>query len=159
MTPGIMLAKQSKIPHTIHEYSHDTACDSYGREASEKLGVEEERVFKTLVVSSDNSVFAVGIVPVSSMLNLKKMAKALGCKKVTLAEKHSVERITGYVLGGVSPLGQKKRLKTFLHTSAFDFDTIFVSAGKRGIEIELSPTDLLTLTNGNLATLADIEST
>lgn len=148
MTPGINAAKQAKIAYTIHEYSHDTSSESYGVEVAEKLGIPAARVFKTLVVSLDGATLVVGVVPVSSMLSMKLMAKAAGAKKAEMAAKADVERSTGYVLGGVSPLGQKKRLKTFIDSSAEDFSTIFVSAGRRGLEIELSPQDLRILTSG-----------
>lgn len=148
MTPAINLAKKHKIPHTVHEYSHDSTSESYGLEAAEKLGVPVERVFKTLVVNIDNGALAVGVVPVSSMLSMKLIAKAVGGKKAAMATPSDVERSTGYVLGGVSPLGQKKRLKTVIDSSAENFDTVYVSAGRRGLEIELSPEDLRMLVNG-----------
>lgn len=115
------------------------------------MGVPEERVFKTLVVSLDGNELAVGVVPVSSKLNMKLIAKATGAKKAVMAKKSDVERSTGYVLGGVSPLGQKMNLKTLIHSSAKQYSTIFVSAGRRGLEIELNPNDLGRLTNGKFA--------
>jgi len=154
MTPAINTAKKKKIPYTVHQYSHDPGHDSYGTEAAETLGIAEEKVFKTLIVQLDNGSLAVGIVPVSSMLSMKKIAKAAGAKKAAMANKGLVEKITGYVLGGVSPLGQKKRLLTILDTSAKDFSTIFVSAGRRGLEIELKPADLATLTTATFAEIA-----
>lgn len=154
MTPGINVAKKNNIPHTIHEYHHDSSSESYGSEAAEKLGVPEIRVFKTLVVSLDNKALAVGIVPVSSMLNMKLFAKAAGAKRAAMATKTEVERSTGYVIGGVSPLGQKKKLKTIIDSSANNFPTIYVSAGKRGLDIELSPKDLLKLVDGTFAEIS-----
>jgi len=151
MTPGINVAKKAKIVHTLHEYEHDSSAASYGLEASEKLGVPEGRIFKTLVVSLDNKELAVGVVPVSSMLNMKSIAKTVSAKKATMAAQTDVERSTGYVLGGVSPLGQKKRLKTIIDSSAQDYATVYVSAGRRGLEIELSPNDLAKLVNGAFA--------
>jgi len=151
MTPAINLAKKNKIPHKVHEYVHDPSTDSYGLEAAEKIGVPADRVFKTLVVSLDNKELAVGIVPVSSMLSMKLIAKAAGAKKTSMATQTDVERSTGYVLGGVSPLGQKKRLKTIIDVSAKNYPTIYVSAGRRGLEIELSPEDLGKLVNGIFA--------
>jgi Cys-tRNA(Pro)/Cys-tRNA(Cys) deacylase len=151
MTPGINQAKKSKISHKIHEYSHDESSESYGLEAADKMGVAQERVFKTLVVSLDNKALVVGIIPVSSMLSMKLIAKAVGAKKAFMADKLDVERSTGYILGGVSPLGQKKRLKTIIHSSANNYPTIYVSAGRRGLEIELRPADLAKLTNAKLA--------
>ncbi len=151
MTPGINVAKKNNIAHTVHEYSHDSSSESYGSEAAEKLGVPEIRVFKTLVVSLDNKELAVGVVPVSSMLSMKLIAKAVGAKKAAMATKTDVVRSTGYVIGGVSPLGQKKRLKTIIDSSANNFSTVYVSAGRRGLEIELSPEDLRKLVNGVFA--------
>jgi Cys-tRNA(Pro)/Cys-tRNA(Cys) deacylase len=153
MTPGINVVRKAGIAHEVHEYSHDDSCESYGLEAAEKLGVEPERVFKTLVVNLDKATMAVGVIPVSSMLNMKRMAKACGAKKAAMASQAEVERATGYVLGGVSPLGQKKRLKTIIDSSAMDFGTVLVSAGRRGMDIELDPRDLAKLTS---ATFADI---
>jgi len=146
MTPAINMAKKHKITHTIHQYQHDPASEAYGLEAAEKLNLDEHRVFKTLVVSIDSRNLAVGIIPVANKLSLKAMAKALNVKKVAMALPKDVERTTGYVLGGVSPLGQKKLLVTVIDDSASRFDTIFVSAGKRGMEIELSFKDLKALT-------------
>lgn len=153
MTPAINAAKKNKISFQLHEYSHDASSDSYGEEASQKLGISTERVFKTLVVSVDSKVLIVAIIPVSSMLSMKLIAKAFGGKKAVMALKSDVERSTGYVLGGVSPLGQKKRLKTFIDSSASQYTSLFVSAGKRGLEIELSPIDLQQLTQGKMAEL------
>ncbi len=151
MTPAINAARKGKIAHQVHEYAHDPSSESYGVEAAEKLGLPEDRVFKTLVVSLDNKELVVGVVPVSSMLNMKALAKAAGAKKAAMAKPADVERVTGYVLGGVSPLGQKKRLKTFIDASAQAFSTIYVSAGRRGLQIELNPQDLKKLTGGSFA--------
>lgn len=150
MTPGINVAKQRKIPFNIHEYEHDVHSESYGQEAAEKLGIPPEQVFKTLVVSLDNKQLAVGVIPVSGKLNMKAIAKALGAKKAAMAPQAEVERSTGYVLGGVSPLGQKKLLKTIIDSSAQQFSTIFISAGRRGLEIEIHPDDLKKILNGKL---------
>lgn len=151
MTPGIKAAKKAKIAHKIHEYQHDSSSESYGIEASEKLGIHESRVFKTLVVNLDGKELAVGVIPVSKMLSMKLIAKVTGAKKALMADKTDVERSTGYVLGGVSPLGQKRPLKTIIDSSANNHSTIYVSAGRRGLEIELSPDDLGALVNGDLA--------
>ncbi len=148
MTPAINIVKKIKISYKVHEYTHDSSRESYGLEAAEKLGIDEFRVFKTLVVRLDNKELAVGVIPVSSMLNMKKIAKAIGAKKAIMASKSDVERSTGYVLGGVSPLGQKKLLKTIIDSSAEKYSTIYVSAGRRGVEIELYPNDLRSLLNG-----------
>ncbi|MBD3609852.1 MAG: Cys-tRNA(Pro) deacylase [Gammaproteobacteria bacterium] len=151
MTPAVNLAKKHKIPHVVHEYTHDSSSESYGLEAAEKLGINPQQVFKTLVVMLDNQSLAVGVVPVSAMLSMKMIARAAGAKKAVMAAQADVERATGYVLGGVSPLGQKKRLKTIIDASANEFSTIFVSAGRRGLEIELNPADLNKLLNGKFA--------
>lgn len=142
MTPAINLAKKLKLDYQLHEYTHDAAAESYGQEAADKLGVAAERVFKTLLVADDNDKLAVAIVPVSAKLNLKKVAKALSSKKVQMADPKAVERSTGYVLGGVSPLGQKKRLPSLIDASAQAQSSIYVSGGRRGLEIELPPEQL-----------------
>jgi len=154
MTPAVDQARKAGIAHRIHEYSHDPVNESYGLEAAEKLGLDPVQVFKTLVVSLDGKALAVGIVPVAGKLNLKQIAKAAGAKKAAMADPVEVERVTGYVLGGVSPLGQKKRLKTFIDDSATTLSTIHVSAGRRGLEIELSPQDLARLTSGTFVPIA-----
>ncbi|GAA0323088.1 Cys-tRNA(Pro) deacylase [Psychrobacter aestuarii] len=157
MTPAIVLAKRQKLSHQIHEYTHDAAAPSYGLEAAEKLGVAAACVFKTLVVETDKQTLAVAILPVNTTLNLKKMAKALGVKKLHMADPKQVERVTGYVLGGVSPLGQKKRLPTVIDSSAAGQERIYVSAGKRGLEIELSATDLARVLDAPFADITDTD--
>lgn len=152
MTPAINAAKKAKILFTIHEYAHDPTCASYGLEAAEKLNIAPDRVFKTLVVDLGGEL-VVAIVPVDAMLGLKNIAKAAGAKKASMADTALVERSTGYVLGGVSPLGQKKRLRTFIDASALAHPTIHVSAGRRGLEIELAPNDLARLTSAQFADL------
>jgi Cys-tRNA(Pro)/Cys-tRNA(Cys) deacylase len=153
MTPAINFAKKHKIEHAVHEYAHDSSAESYGMEAAEKLGFPVEQVFKTLVVMLDTRELVVALIPVPSKLSMKQLAKAAGAKKAVMANHHDVERSTGYVLGGVSPLGQKKRLKTYIDNSASNFETLFVSAGRRGLEIELKPEDLKRLTDGSLAAI------
>jgi Cys-tRNA(Pro)/Cys-tRNA(Cys) deacylase len=153
MTPAVNAAIKANIEYTVHEYQHDPSAESYGLEAADKLGITRERVFKTLVVSLVDKELVVGVIPVSSKLNMKLIAKALGAKKAGMAEAVEVERSTGYVLGGVSPIGQKKRLRTIVDSSAEQYPTIFVSAGRRGLEIELNPSDLISLTKGNFATI------
>ncbi len=140
-----------RIPFTVHQYIHDPDRGSYGKEAAEKLGIAEERVFKTLVVQLDDSSLVVGVIPVASMLSMKRIAKVAGAKKAVMADRAVVERSTGYVLGGVSPLGQKKRIQTVIDFSAGRFPTIYVSAGRRGLEIELKAADLAMLTGGSFA--------
>lgn len=153
MTPAIVAAKRAKVAFAVHEYGHDAGAESYGLEAAEKLGKDPGQVFKTLVAAAGKEL-VVAIVPVSHQLDLKLLAKAVGAKKAAMAEVAVVERTTGYVVGGVSPLGQKKRLPTVIDESARSWDTVCVSAGRRGLEIELSPADLAALTTGTFAPLA-----
>lgn len=153
MTPAINLARKAGVPHTLHEYEHDPDSASYGTEAAEKLGVDPRRVFKTLVTRVEGQGLCVGLVPVNGKLSLKQIARAAGGKKAAMAEPAEVQRSTGYVLGGVSPLGQKKRLKIFIDSSAEAFGTVYVSAGRRGLEIELAPADLARLTGARFADL------
>jgi len=154
MTPAVKLAKKAKITHKTHEYKHDSSAESYGLEAAEKMAVAAERIFKTLVVDVGDKKLVVAVVPVTAMLNLKAIAKAAKAKKAVMADKNDVMRSTGYVLGGVSPLGQKKRLLTVIDSSAQAHETIYVSAGRRGLEIELSPLDLKQLTNAEFSTIS-----
>lgn len=153
MTPAINLVRQAKVSHTIHQYDHQPNSESYGLEAAEKLALNPERVFKTLVVSVDAGELVVAVLPVSAMLSMKMVANAVDGKKATMADKNKVQRSSGYVLGGVSPLGQKRPLRTVIDNSARKFETIFVSAGRRGLEIELAPDDLGRLTDGQFADL------
>lgn len=161
MTPAINLAKKHRLDYQLHEYTHDAQAASFGLEAAEKLGVDAAQVFKTLVVSSDAGALAVAILPVDKTLNFKKMAKALSsnkmlpCKKVQMADPKLVERTTGYVLGGVSPLGQKKRLPTLIHAAAQEQVSIYVSGGRRGLEIELPPEQLATTLTARFADIID----
>ncbi|HDM8129943.1 MULTISPECIES: Cys-tRNA(Pro) deacylase [Vibrio] len=155
MTPAINLAKKKKVSHTIHQYEHDPRADSYGLEAAEVLGQDPKKVFKTLLfcLNGEPKNLAVAIIPVDQKLNLKLAAKAAKGKKADMADPEIAQKTTGYVVGGISPLGQKKALPTFLHESATQQETICVSAGKRGLEIELAPQDLLSLTRGQFAPL------
>ncbi len=153
MTPAINAAKRAKVTYNIHEYEHDPSAASYGEEAAEAMGLEYGRVFKTLLVeiNGDNRKLAVAVVPVSGQLDLKAMATALKAKKVAMAKPDDAERATGYVVGGISPLGQKKRLPMVLDASASGYDTIYMSAGRRGLEIELAPADMMKLTGATQA--------
>ena len=155
MTPAIKSAKKAKITFNVHEYDHDPDAESYGLEAATALGIETRRVFKTLLVSLQGGIapLAVGIVPVNAQLDLKALAATAGAKKATMADPKQAERVTGYVVGGISPLGQKKRLPTFIDASVTDFATVFVSAGRRGLEIELTPQDLQSLCQARLANI------
>ncbi|WP_114417113.1 Cys-tRNA(Pro) deacylase [Marinospirillum perlucidum] len=153
MTPAVNLLKKRKTAFQLHEYDHEPGSASYGLEAAEKLGLSPEEVFKTLVAELDSGQLVVAILPVDQQLNLKKLAKAAKAKKASLADPAKVERTTGYLLGGVSPLGQKKALPTFIHQSAEPLQQMNVSGGRRGLEIQLAPKDLLALTRGQLADL------
>ncbi|NDY74527.1 Cys-tRNA(Pro) deacylase [Desulfobacter hydrogenophilus] len=155
MTPAINTAQKAKIDFKIHEYNHDPRAESYGQEAAEKLGVSPDQLFKTLVVSMNSKELSVAILPVSCQLNLKLFARAMGAKKAAMADKKLVEKTTGYILGGVSPIGQKKKLSTVVHDTAKNFKTIFVSAGKRGLDIELAPDDLVKLVNGKFECICE----
>jgi Cys-tRNA(Pro)/Cys-tRNA(Cys) deacylase len=154
MTPAINAAKQGNVQFRVHEYMHDPKAESYGEEAAEKLDLPLERVFKTLVVELDGKTLAVAVVPVAGKLDMKAGAAALGAKKCEMAARKDVERATGYLLGGISPLGQKKRLPTLIDISAKDFGTLFVSAGRRGLEIELAPDDLARLTGARFMAIS-----
>ena len=155
MTPAIKTAEKARIVFTVHDYEHDPNADSYGLEAAAALGVDETRVFKTLLVSLQGGTapLAVGIVPVESQLDLKAFAAVAGAKKASMADSKQAERVTGYVVGGISPLGQKKSLPTIIDSSATEFDTVYVSAGRRGLEIELAPNDLQALCTATLANI------
>ena len=146
-TPATRAAKQAGVAFTLHEYEHDPAADSYALEAATALSLDPARVFKTLVVDRDGTL-TVCIVPAGSQLDLR----ALG-KRAAMAPTERAGRVTGYVAGGISPLGQRRRLPTLLDDSASGHDTIFVSAGRRGLEIELSPADLVALTGARVLTL------
>lgn len=155
MTPAIKIAKQRRLDYKLHEYTHDSNAASFGLEAAEKLGIAALQVFKTLVVITETNTLAVAILPVNQTLNFKKMAKALSCKKVQMADPKQVERTTGYVLGGVSPLGQKKPLTTIIDSSAQVQASIYVSGGRRGLEIELPPEQLATTLDARFANIVD----
>lgn len=145
MTPAIDLLNKHRIKYVVYEYEHDPDSHSYGLEAATKLRLDPLRVFKTLVVVDDKDRLYVGMVPVSKQLNLKKLAAALKVKKLTMAEARRVERVSGYVVGGVSPLGQKKKLKTVLDSDGLEYESIYISGGKRGLDLEISPRDLVNL--------------
>lgn len=153
MTPAIVQLNRLAVPYQLHQYQHDPSCKSFGLEAVEKLNVAQDYVYKTLVVDVDNAYLAVAIIPVAQSLSLKKIAKALNAKKVKMAEANKVQNSTGYVLGGVSPLGQKKPLKTLINSSAMHLTTIYISGGKRGLEIELSPQHLSTMLTANFLSI------
>jgi Cys-tRNA(Pro)/Cys-tRNA(Cys) deacylase len=149
-TPATRAAKAAGITYTLHEYDHDPRAESYAGEAAEALGLDPRRVFKTLVVSVADDL-AVAIVPAVDQLDLKAVGK-----RAAMADTARAEKVTGYVAGGISPLGQRRRLATFLDESARGFDTVFVSAGRRGLEIELTPDDLVALTGADVRPLARV---
>jgi len=151
-TPATLLLQQAEVPHTLHKYVHDPAATDFGLEAARELGLPPERIFKTLMVMADANL-AVAVVPVSGNLNLKFFAAALGAKKSVLADPLAAQRRTGYVLGGISPLGQRQSSPTVLDSSAVDYPTILVSGGRRGLDIELAAQDLIRLTGARLAAI------
>lgn len=151
VTPAILLAKSAGIPHAVLSYAHDPRAVSYGLEAADALGLDPDTVFKTLVVDVEGVGLACAIVPVSGTLDLKAVADALGGRRTKMADQLAAERATGYVVGGISPLAQKKALPVVLDETAILYDRIHVSAGRRGLEIALSADDLLRLTTGVLA--------
>ncbi|MBY4573593.1 aminoacyl-tRNA deacylase [Gordonia paraffinivorans] len=160
-TPAIAALERAKIVHTVHRYDHDPRSESYGTEAvdhlADELGIVAEQVFKTLVVELSGSRrpgLAVAVVPVPRKLSLKAAAAALGASKAKMAEAKAVTRSTGYVLGGVSPVGQRTPLPTVVDSSALGFDRVLCSAGKRGLEIALAPADLIAVTDAVVADIA-----
>ncbi|MGW5638702.1 Cys-tRNA(Pro) deacylase [Streptomyces sp. NPDC003832] len=152
-TPATVALTAAGVPFTTHAYEHAPSHPSYGEEAAEAMGVSPDRVFKTLVAEVDGRL-TVAVVPVAGQLDLKALATAAGGKRAAMADPTLAERTTGYVRGGISPLGQRKKLPTVLDASATAHPTICVSAGRRGLEIELSPTALATLTTATLAPIA-----
>jgi Cys-tRNA(Pro)/Cys-tRNA(Cys) deacylase len=151
MTPAIDLLKKAKAEHKVHAYTHDPKAPSYGLEAAEKLNLDPARVFKTLLAATEKGELLVAVVPVAGSLDLKSLAHAAGAKKAEMADPNQAQRATGYLVGGISPLGQKKRLRTFIDSSARAFPSIHVSAGRRGLEVELSADTLATHTQGQFA--------
>ncbi|HEY2556792.1 MAG TPA: Cys-tRNA(Pro) deacylase [Diaminobutyricibacter sp.] len=152
-TPATVALTAAGIPFAVHAYDHDASVTSFGLEAAEALGIEPERVFKTLLADTDTGL-VVGIVPVDGKLDLKALATAVGAKRAVMADPAVAERRTGYVVGGISPIGQKTRLTTVLDETAELFDTVFVSGGKRGLDLELAPADLIAATTATLAPIA-----
>lgn len=151
MTPAIDLLKKNRAEHHVLSYEHDPKAPSYGLEAAEKLNLDPARVFKTLLAVSEKGELLVAVVPVVGTLDLKALAHAAGVKKADMADPNAAQRATGYLVGGISPLGQKKRLRTFIDESAQGFPTIHVSAGRRGLEVELSAGTLAGLTSATFA--------
>ncbi|QKV78347.1 Cys-tRNA(Pro) deacylase [Amycolatopsis sp. Hca4] len=152
-TPATALLSKQKVAHTLHAYDHDPRAESYGLEAVEALGLDRARVFKTLVAEVDGKL-TVGVVPVTGQLDLKALAAAAGGKKAKMADPAAAQRATGYVLGGISPLGHRSRLPVVIDETASKFETVFCSAGRRGLEVELAPEELIRLTGAVVAPIA-----
>ncbi|OTG67676.1 Cys-tRNA(Pro) deacylase [Acinetobacter silvestris] len=154
MTPACNILKSNKIEFSIHEYVHGANAKSFGLEAAEKLGLNVNEVFKTLMVTDDKNFF-IAILPVNYQLNLKKVSSAFGCKKLHMADPKVAERLTGYLVGGISPIGQKKRLRTVICESAKSLNKMYISGGKRGLDIGLNPLDLSQVLGANFADIID----
>lgn len=151
-TPATVALTAAGVAFTVHEYAHDARAESYGLEAAEAMRLDPGRVFKTLFADLDGAL-VVGIVPVAGQLDLKALARALGGRKAVMADPKAAERATGYVVGGISPLGQRRAHPTVVDESALDHETVFVSAGRRGMEVELSPAELVRLTAARVAAI------
>lgn len=152
-TTATAALERAKIPFTLHEYPHDPRHESYGREACEALGIPAGRVFKTLIAEVDGALVA-GVVPVDGQLDLKALAAARGGKRAAMAQVTAAERATGYVAGGISPVGQRRRLPVVLDESALRFGTVFCSGGRRGLEIEIAPADLVRAAGASVAAIS-----
>jgi Cys-tRNA(Pro)/Cys-tRNA(Cys) deacylase len=152
-TAAIRALEQAGVAFVLHPYEHDPRATSYGLEAAQALGVPAALVFKTLMAEADGRL-VVAVVPVSGNLDLKALARALGARKAAMADPTAAERATGYVVGGISPLGQKRRHPTVLDASALEHPTVLVSAGRRGLDLEVAPADLVTLTSASVFPIA-----
>jgi len=152
-TPATVALTRAGIEFTLHEYAHDPRATSFGMEAAEALGLDPAQVFKTLMATVDGRL-TVGIVPVSGQLDLKALARAAGGSKAAMAEVAAAERATGYVAGGISPMGQKRPHPTVLDETALGFDTVYVSGGRRGLDLGLAPADLVRVTSATVAPIS-----
>lgn len=152
-TPALLTLQRAGVEHVVHAYDHDPAVANFGLEAAQELGVDPSRVFKTLLADVDGRP-VVAIVPVSGTLDLKALAAACGAKRARMLEPAAAERLTGYVVGGISPLGQRTLSPTVVDATAGDHPTVYVSAGRRGLDVELSPADLVRLTSAQCAPIA-----
>jgi len=157
VTPAIAAAIAAKVPHDVLAYAHDPRATSYGREAAAALAVPAASVFKTLVAQTEAGRLVVACVPVDAQLDLRALAVAVGAKRCELADAAAAERATGYVVGGISPLGQRRRLPTVIDSSVLALEQVHVSAGRRGLEIRLAPADLVRLSGANAAPIARAE--
>ena len=144
MTPAVVALEEAGVAFTIHEYDRGDELHDFGREAADALGLDHDQVFKTLVVVADDEL-VVAIVPVSCQLSMKRIASALGAKRATMCEPAAAERSSGYIVGGISPIGQRKRLRTVIDETAELFDTVYVSGGRRGMDVGLAPNDLIAV--------------
>ncbi len=154
MTPAVDAARAAGVEVGVHPYDHDPAHESYGLEAAEALGVDRGEVFKTLVVELAGGELALAVIPVEASLDLKAAASALGAKKVSMADPAAAERATGYVVGGISPLGTRQPLRTAIEEMVLACDEVYCSGGRRGLDISLAPQDLVTLTGAEVAPIA-----
>ncbi|MCW2758820.1 MAG: hypothetical protein JWO46_2566 [Nocardioidaceae bacterium] len=154
-TPATVALTKAGVTFSVHPYEHVAGAESYGLEAAQALGVAPERVFKTLLADVDGNL-VVAVVPVSGQLDLKALATAIGAKRAAMAEPAAAERSTGYVVGGISPFGQRKRLRTVLDDSAYAHPTIFVSAGRRGVDLEIAPADLVAVLDARTAPIGRV---
>jgi Cys-tRNA(Pro)/Cys-tRNA(Cys) deacylase len=152
MTPAVVALRAAGVAFTVHEYAHDPRSDSFGLEAAAELGLDPDRVYKTLMATADGAL-VVAVVPVSGMLDLKALARALGAAKAVMAEVRAAERATGYVAGGISPFGQKRQHPTVVDETVELWDTVYVSGGRRGLDVEIAPADLIEVT---VAIVADV---
>jgi Cys-tRNA(Pro)/Cys-tRNA(Cys) deacylase len=152
-TPATALLTRTKVPFTLHPYEHDPRAEAFGDEAAAALGVDARRIFKTLIASVDGRLVC-GVVPVAGRLDLKALAAAVGGKRAAMADPAVAARATGYVVGGISPLGHRSRIPVVVDASATSFETVYVSAGKRGLQVELAPGDLVRVAGASLATIA-----
>jgi Cys-tRNA(Pro)/Cys-tRNA(Cys) deacylase len=154
VTPAIQTLKKAGIAHRVHEYAHDPAVESFGEEAAQALGIDETVIFKTLLAATGPKDFVVGIVPVCCQLDLKALAAAIGAKRAEMAPPAAAERLTGYVVGGISPIGQRRKLPTVIDASAMEHDEVYVSGGRRGLDVSLRPADLVSVLAAAVAPIA-----